>query len=176
MIRRLTEKTRQWLQAGQTAYGKMADSEQPLIDALSEQIVSTLKVFGGRSLENTVARFNTARPYIERAGYKVTRVEVSLGLSPSFVATLDFVRMLSPEEKDDLLTELTDKKIIRPLITTLFQAASARERLTFETMAFSGLELDLSILPAVTLLFEPLEQEEAANCMDSLLPAQEMEL
>ena len=119
--------------------------------------VEGLKEFSGDTLGKTAGRFNEALPYIERAGYEVTEIEVGLGLSPKVVPHLRLKELISEEEQVALLEETKEKKLVNTVLASLFRASAARRKLNFNKFHFSDIELELSILPTVVLKFKPNE-------------------
>ena len=117
--------------------------------------VEGLKELSGDTLGKTASRFNEALPYIERAGYEVTEIEVGLGLSPKVVSHLRLSEAISEDEKLALLDETKDKKLVNTILASLFRASAARSKLNFNKFHFSDIELELSILPTVVLKFKP---------------------
>ncbi len=117
-----------------------------------------LKSLSGDTLGKTAQNFNEALPYIERAGYEVTEIEVGLGLDPKIVPHLNLREMISEEEKAALLEETRDKKLINTILSSLFRASGARSKLKFKRFHFTSIELELSILPTVVLKFSPNEE------------------
>lgn len=117
--------------------------------------VGGLKELSGDTLTKTAARFNEALPYIERAGYDVTEIEVGLGLSPKVVPHLRMRELINEEEQQQLLSETTDKKLVNTILSSLFKASAARSKLKFKKFHFTDIELELSILPTVVLKFKP---------------------
>ncbi len=135
-------------------------------DSASEAYSATLeglKDFSGDTLGKTADSFNETLPYIQRAGYRVLEIEVGLGLSPKLTAHLELVDVLEAEERQSLMAEVEGRKLIKTILTALFRAADARKRLEFRQFHFAMLELELSILPTVTLKFRP-------NGPDALAP------
>ena len=62
--------------------------------------VGGIKDFSGDTLAKTAERFNEALPYIERAGFDVTEIEVGLGLSPKVAPHLKIRELISEEEQN----------------------------------------------------------------------------
>lgn len=122
--------------------------------------VEGLKEFSGDTLGKTAARFNEALPYIERAGYEVTELEVGLGLSPKVVPHLRLKELIDDDAKLALLEETKDKRLVNTILSSLFRASAARSKLNFNKFHFSDIELELSILPTVILKFKPNEAQE----------------
>jgi len=117
--------------------------------------VGGIKDFSGDTLTKTAERFNEALPYIERAGYDVTEIEVGLGLSPKVVPHLRIRELISAEEQMLLLEETRSQKLVNTILASLFRASAAHTKLQFKKFHFSDLELELSILPTVVLKFRP---------------------
>lgn len=125
--------------------------------------VEGLKEFSGDTLGKTAARFNEALPYIERAGYEVTELEVGLGLSPKVVPHLRLKELIDDDAKLALLEETKDKRLVNTILGSLFRASAARSKLNFNRFHFSDIELELSILPTVILKFKPNEANETGT-------------
>lgn len=132
--------------------------------------VEGLKGYGGDALDKTAQNFNEALPYIERAGFAVTEIEVGIGISPKVVPHLRMVKAISVREREALLEEVIEKKLIHTILTSLFSATAARKRLKFNRYHFTEIEMELSVLPSVTLKFKPnhtrLEPENADALLD----------
>ena len=133
---------------------KMDSWKESGMDAY-QATVGGIKDFSGDTLSKTAERFNEALPYIERAGYDVTEIEVGLGLSPKVVPHLRIRELISEDEQLLLLEETRSLKLVNAILASLFRASAAHTKLQFKKFHFSDLELELSILPTVVLKFRP---------------------
>jgi len=128
--------------------------------------VGGIKDFSGDTLTKTAQRFNEALPFIERAGFEVTEVEVGLGISPKVVPHLKIREMISEEEQALLLEETRERKLVNTILSSLFKASAAHKKLRFKKFHFSDMELELSILPAVVLKFRPCREHDETNLVN----------
>ena len=98
----------------QALFGKTRDIsfQESAVQAYSA-MTQELKNLGGDTLSKTAQQFNEALPYIERAGYDVTEVEVALGLSPKVVPHLKLRELINEEEQKALLQETQGKTLVR---------------------------------------------------------------
>ncbi|NVJ98185.1 MAG: hypothetical protein HWE25_08535 [Alphaproteobacteria bacterium] len=119
-----------------------------------------LKSLSGDALTKTAQNFNEALPYIERAGYEVTEIEVGMGLDPKIVPHLRMRDMIDESEQAALLEETKNKTLVNTILSSLFRASAARRKLNFRRFHFTDIELELSILPTVVLKFKPNELSE----------------
>ena len=117
--------------------------------------VSGVKNIGGDTLNRASTTLNDALPFIDRAGYDVTEIEVGFGIPPKLVAHLKVRDQIDEKEEDALLAETQDKTLVNTILSSLFKASSARRNLKFKHFQFSSLELEVSLLPSVTLKFYP---------------------
>ncbi|MBV1901777.1 MAG: hypothetical protein KUG56_08905 [Kordiimonadaceae bacterium] len=131
--------------------------------------VGGLKGYGGDALDKTAANFNDALPYIERAGFLVTEIEVGIGISPKIVPHLRMSKAISAREREALLEEVKEKRLVHTILTSLFSATAARKRLNFKKYHFTEIELELSVLPSVTLKFKPNETIATTEIGEALL-------
>jgi len=121
----------------------------------AQATMTGLRGFGAETLTSTAEKFNQALPYIERAGYDVTEIQVGIGLSPRLIADLRVREQISEEARAELLGEVAERRLISTILSSLFKAADAREKLQFKKFQFASLELELSIMPVVSLRFLP---------------------
>lgn len=149
-----------------------SDSGKTISKGATEVYSSTvqgLKGYGGDALDKTAQNFNDALPYIERAGFAVTEIEVGIGISPKVVPHLRMVKAISAREREALLEEVIEKRLIHTILTSLFSATAARKRLKFNRYHFTELEMELSVLPSVTLKFKPTNPVHHEDGTDELL-------
>lgn len=149
---------------------------KPISKAAANAYSSTvqgLKGYGGDALDKTAQNFNEALPYIERAGFQVTEIEVGIGISPKIVPHLRMVKAISAREREALLDEVAQKKLIHTILSSLFNATAARKRLRFNRYHFFEMEMELSVLPSVTLKFKPNGEDTEPSLTE--LPSAEAE-
>lgn len=138
--------------------------------------IEGLKGYGGDALTKTAQNFNDALPYIERAGFLVTEIEVGIGISPKIVPHLTMVKAVSAREREALLVEVQKKKLIYTILSSLFSATAARKKLKFNHYHFTEIEMELSVLPSVTLKFKPNNGAASENPDDLLAEAKNLGL
>jgi hypothetical protein len=127
-----------------------------------------LKNLGGDTLSKTAQQFNEALPYIERAGYDVTEVEVALGLSPKVVPHLRLRELIEEDQQQALLEETQGKTLINTILSSLFRASAARRKLNFKRFHFEEIELEIGIIPGVVLKFRPNDQREKLASVNAI--------
>ncbi|WND01472.1 hypothetical protein QGN29_07855 [Temperatibacter marinus] len=143
-------------EAGAALIGRNPDySWKDTADTVMSNTTESLKGLGSGTLTGTAEKFNEIAPYLARAGFSVIEIEVGIGLSPKVTTHLQMEENISDEEKQLLLIEVAEKKLVSTVLSSLFKAVEAREKLKFKKFHFTHLELELSILPSVMLKFRP---------------------
>ena len=118
-------------------------------------VAETAKGAGGETLARSAKTLEEAIPFLERAGYDVSLIEVGVGFSPKVSAHLKFREGITDEERMQILEDAGDRQMVLTILNALFSAANARDRLRFSNFHFTHIELELSVLPTVILKFLP---------------------
>lgn len=125
-----------------------------------------LKSVGSGTLDGTVRRFNEAIPYIEKAGFYVKEVEIGLGVTPNIVPHLVPTHVLDQEERKSLLKEVKGKTLITTVLTTLFKSGDMGRRIKFDGFDFICLEIEVGIIPSITLRYRRNDDARGGNERD----------
>ena len=154
MVRKLFEETKR--------IGKQLLSEDGVRQASDQArgwytgTMDQAKEYGAEKITNAARQFEAALPFIERAGYRVTEVEISMGITPALIPHFVLERVVPPEEREALLIETgAHGKWTHNLIASLFKAADLKGRIKFSNFTFCELEIEAGIIPNVTLKFRP---------------------
>ena len=85
--------------------------------------------------------------------FRVVEIEVVLGLTPALRPHLQFERALSEDEKEALLAEARGKGLTHTILSSLFSAINMRQRLNFSDFSFDEIEVEIGVLPSISLKF-----------------------
>jgi len=122
---------------------------QNAYSGLKEQVSG----YTGDKLAATVREFDRALPFIERAGYNVTEIEVVLTAPPSILPHLEIAREITAEQRAELLEETRDMATANRILRLLFRASDMHRTFRFRGFSFAELEITVGIIPAVNLIF-----------------------
>ena len=111
--------------------------------------------FGAEKLAELGDSLNEALPIITQAGFAPEQMQVQLGIPPKVTLRLRVVRELSDEEYDAVVQRAGDKVISSIVAGTFLKAAALQRSFRIGSLHSSHIEIELSPLPAVRLLFAP---------------------
>ena len=96
---------------------------------------------------------NEALPYIRRAGYSLLEVEMTAALKPDITCHLTKTTDIDEETINELLAELTGKKMLTMVIKSLVLANKAQQKVHITGKQFSTVEMTFGLPPRVTIHF-----------------------
>jgi len=102
--------------------------------------------------------FLAITPLIEQAGYKITNLDIELGLLPKLIPHFRKIGDIDETQKQQILSQVGDKKLMKLLISALFKADSFQNSLNMKNYDFKGIEVEIAPLPAVRLNYTHLSQ------------------
>jgi hypothetical protein len=111
--------------------------------------------FGGEKLTELADAVNTAIPIVTQAGFVIEQITITLGIPPKAILRARVVRELTDEEYDALVQRVGEQVVTSLVAGTFLKAAALQRSFRIGTMLSSHIEIELSPLPAVRMLFVP---------------------
>ena len=104
-------------------------------------------------LKDAIHDFNTALPALREAGYTLTEVSVSIGLSPTIVAAFQASDAVSEERTAKVIEEHSERKLTVFLVKTLLQAWRLQHSVEIVGMKPRGISVEIGLTPSVVVKF-----------------------
>ena len=109
---------------------------------------------GADKVRGVVQDFNAITPLIERAGYEIVDLQIELGLIPKLIPHFKKVQDVSDVDKQLILEELKEKRLMSMLVNALFKSDSFQSNLNLSNYQYTGIEVEIAALPAVRLKYQ----------------------
>lgn len=133
------------------AFAKVGKSVGETTAGIARTASATIATASADAVKALVRNINEALPYVERAGYRVSEIELGLSVPPKVLLHL----MLDDEVSDDvraaLLKDAEGKWFTRQLIERLHNVRSIQRATNFVGMAFDEIEVEIALIPSVIL-------------------------
>lgn len=111
--------------------------------------------YGADKLEETAEKLNDILPYIERAGFRVTEIEVLMGITPAIIPHVRVGDVMPKAERKALMTEIKGRKLATSILGSLFRAADFGKRIDLKGFDFFEIEIEVGVIPSVTIKYVP---------------------
>ena len=135
---------------------EIIDESRQLADSVINetcQAVPDFKNATHRKMKEMVDELHDDLPIFERAGYKLDKLEVELGIAPKLIPHFKVEKLLCKEEQDAILKEVRPNRILHLLLSSLFKASYLKDIMQIGNLDFHALKIELAASPKVHLIF-----------------------
>jgi len=114
--------------------------------------MANLKNAGMDKVKGTLKDFEESLPIITKAGFQLAELNVGIGIPPSIIACFT-IKEVSSETLQEAQAEIESKKIGKLVLDSLIGATKMKEKLELKNMVMKGIEVEIGLLPKVTLVY-----------------------
>lgn len=133
------------------AFAKVGKSVGETTAGIARTASSTIATASADAVKSLVRNINEALPFVERAGYRVSEIELGLSVPPKVVMHLILDDEVSDEVRAALLKDCEGKWFTRQLIERLHNVRQIQRATNFVGMAFDEIEVEIALIPSVIL-------------------------
>ena len=133
------------------AFAKVGKSVGETTAGIARSASSTIASASGEAVKALVRNINEALPFIERAGYRVSEIELGLSVPPKVLLHLMLDEEISDEVRAALLQDAEGKWFTRQLIERLHNVRQIQRATNFVGMAFDEIEVEIALIPSIIL-------------------------
>ena len=114
--------------------------------------ISELKDIGSDKINQLLEDFESAKPLLQKAGYTLDELSIDIGVNP--VVTPHFkCEEVTQEVIDQVLSEIESNKIGKNILNMLIKASKMQQTIKMEHMLFSGIEIEVGVIPNVRIKY-----------------------
>jgi len=118
-----------------------------------------------RRVKSIIDDFIDAAPIIEEAGFRIQDLEVELSVIPKLIPHFEKLHSVDEQKKAEILHKVEHRKIVKMLIKALFKADHFQQSLQMGRLEFSGIEIEVTAIPAIRLLYKNTPNENPKKSM-----------
>lgn len=133
------------------AFAKVGKSMGETTAGIARSASSTIATASADAVKALVRNINEALPYVERAGYRVSEIELGLSVPPKVLMHLMLDEEISDEVRAALLKDAEGKWFTRQLIERLHNVRQIQRATNFVGMQFDEIEIEIALIPSVIL-------------------------
>ncbi len=133
------------------AFAKVGKSVGETTAGIARSASATIATASSDAVKALVRNINEALPYVERAGYRVSEIELGLSVPPKVLMHLMLDDEVSDEVRTALLKDAEGKWFTRQLIERLHNVRQIQRATNFVGMQFDEIEIEIALIPSVIL-------------------------
>lgn len=133
------------------AFAKVGRSVSEASIGIAQSASKTIATASSDAVKALVRNVNETLPYIERAGYTVSEIELGLSVPPKVVMHLGMGEELSDQVREALLKDCEGKWFTRQIIERLHNIRQIQRATQFVGMAFDEIEIEIALIPSVLI-------------------------
>ena len=134
-----------------SAFAKVGKTMSEATAGIARSASATVASASADAVKALVRNINEALPYIERAGYRVSEIELGLSVPPKVLLHLMLDDEISDDVRAALIKDCEGKWFTRQLIERLHNVRSIQQATNFVGMAFDEIEVEIALIPSVIL-------------------------
>lgn len=132
---------------------------QDAIDKIKGQ-TDDIKQSIDNKMQLYVIELNELLPAIYDIGYQVDLIEIEIGMPPKIIPSFSKIKDVSKEIIQNILNKYSDKKISTLILSSLIKADNMQNEISGNNLIFTGISLEVGIIPTVKLKFIPNTNEQ----------------
>lgn len=153
------------------AFAKVGKGVSDATVGIAQSASKTIATASTDAIKALVRNVNETLPYIERAGYRVSEIELGLTVPPKVLMHLMLGPELSDEVREALLKDCEGKWFTRQLIERLHNVRQIQRATQFVGMAFDEIEVEIALIPSVLLHYRKIHRHIALPVVAPLADA-----
>ncbi|HAY32686.1 MAG TPA: hypothetical protein PK536_09095 [Ignavibacteria bacterium] len=127
---------------------KITEIKETIID---EEIISEYKLLGSDAAEKILSQLNESAALISQSGFIMKNISIGMGIPPSIGITFNYSNEISDSEKESLLTQSEDKKILTLILKALFKATDMYKKVKIGNYKLDNVKIAIGIIPDISI-------------------------
>jgi hypothetical protein len=133
---------------------KISDFKDNIWGDDENQISEEFKDAGRNKIQDMLNYIESSNDLFTKSGFELIGLGVSLALTPVIVSTFQFNKKISDEEREVLLCESNDRKIIKLIMNCLFKANDFVDGIKVANYKLGTVAITLGLSPGINVTFK----------------------
>lgn len=118
------------------------------------EITENFKEASNNKVKEVLDSINESMALITSSGYEFKGIGVALGLSPSISLSFHYLRDISDDDRNSILTQADEKKMIKMILKLLFKAGDYYKAIKLGDYALDAVNMTLGLSPGMSVTFK----------------------
>jgi hypothetical protein len=142
------------LDAVSTVTEKVVSFKDMAIGDERDEIIDDFKDASSSKVKEVLDSVHESMALIVSSGYEFKGIGVALGLSPSISLSFHYIREISGEDRNSILEQAADKKMIKMILKLLFKAGDFYKAIKLGDYTLDAVNMSLGISPGMSVTFK----------------------
>ena len=142
------------LEAAGGLKSKVSDFKDNIFSKEEEEIKEEFKDSGTSKIQEIINYITGSTEIVKKAGFDLAGMEIAIAIIPEIKVVFTFLKRITAEERNAIAEEVTDKKIVKILLSCLFKASDFVEGIKVGNYKLKTVEVSLGLSPGINVIFE----------------------
>jgi hypothetical protein len=112
------------------------------------------KESGREKIKSVLEYINNSAEMIKKSGFELKGLGIALSLSPVITSSFGFQKKISEEERESLLKETSESKLLKIIFHCLFKASDFFDAIKFSDYKLDTVNITLGLTPGINMTFK----------------------
>jgi hypothetical protein len=133
---------------------KITDLKDNIFSKEEEEIKEEFKDTNTSKLQEIINYITDSTDVINRAGFDISGLGLSIAIVPVLKVNFAFLKKITDEEREKIMEEVQEKKIMKILMACLFKASDFVDGIKVGNYKLGGVEVSLGLTPGISVSFK----------------------
>lgn len=134
-----------------TVSQKISDVKDNLFN---DEMISEFREMGTDAATKVISQLTESREIIKKAGYELKTISVDIGLPPAINTKFLYTKNISEAEREALLNEAKDKRMVTVILKGLFKADDLYNSVKLGNYKLVSVQIAIGLIPDVIINLE----------------------
>ncbi|MBI5403944.1 MAG: hypothetical protein HY959_11130 [Ignavibacteriae bacterium] len=133
---------------------KITDLKDNIFSKEEDEIREEFKDTNTSKLQEIINYITDSTDIVNRAGFDISGLGLSIAIVPVLKVNFAFLKKISDEEREKIMEEVQEKKIMKILMACLFKASDFVDGIKVGNYKLGGVEVSLGLTPGISVSFK----------------------
>lgn len=133
---------------------KIVSFKDNFIGDEQNEIAENFKEASNNKVKEIIDSINESMQLITSSGYEFKGIGVALGLSPSISLSFHYIRDISDDDRNSILAQAEEKKMIKMILKLLFKAGDYYKAIKLGDYVLDAVNMSLGLSPGMSVTFK----------------------
>ena len=142
------------IETASTISEKVDEIKEDIWGEEQKLIIEEFRESSSQKVKDILNNLNNSSELFDRAGFHLSNLNISLGIPPEISSDFKAIKIITMEERETLISEVADNRIITLVMKCLFKANDFYDKIKFGTYKLDVVNITLGLTPGINMNFQ----------------------